>query len=296
MNVHHNARMTVHGRLLLVRRVRGGLASGCRGGGCGGLGVHCLQLAGAVLGGGERALHDRSSAPARSPHRLPAEATPRSSVCAANAGPGRASRTLFTGRSRPSALCCAGSGSAAWRPWNQATGDPLPTPCSGRAAPHRHQEARPDRRPWPPRHRRPSPPGPRARLGAPARRDRRRLAPRLHRAVARRTRPELRRLPRPRRRLVRQPRRPDRAGHDRQRLRLHQGARVPGHPRRARRAPPDYPALSAAHQRQAERFIQTALREWLYHRPTPAPPRAPPPCPPGCIGTITTGLTPASTP
>jgi transposase InsO family protein len=75
MNVHQNARMTVHGRLLLVQRVR---EAGWR-----------VVAAAAAAGvsertayswlaryraGGERALHDRSSAPARSPHRLPAEA------------------------------------------------------------------------------------------------------------------------------------------------------------------------------------------------------------------------------
>jgi transposase InsO family protein len=74
MNVHKNARMTAHGRLLLVRRVR---EQGWR--------VEDAALAAGVSvrsaykwlarhrAGGERALHDRSSAPARSPRRLPAE-------------------------------------------------------------------------------------------------------------------------------------------------------------------------------------------------------------------------------
>jgi transposase InsO family protein len=76
MNVHKNARMTVHGRLLLVRRVRD---RGWR--------VETAALAAGVSvrtaykwlarhrAGGERALRDRSSAPARSPRRLPAEVT-----------------------------------------------------------------------------------------------------------------------------------------------------------------------------------------------------------------------------
>ena len=76
MNVHQHARMTVHGRLLLVRRVR---EHGWR--------VEDAALAAGVSmrsaykwlarhrAGGERALHDRSSAPARSPRRLPAEVT-----------------------------------------------------------------------------------------------------------------------------------------------------------------------------------------------------------------------------
>jgi transposase InsO family protein len=76
MNIHENARMTVHGRLLLVARVRD---HGWR--------VEDAALAAGVSprtaykwlarqrAGGERALHDRSSAPARSPRRLPLEIT-----------------------------------------------------------------------------------------------------------------------------------------------------------------------------------------------------------------------------
>jgi transposase InsO family protein len=76
MNVHKNARMTVHGRLLLVARIR---ERGWR--------VEDAALAAGVSlrsaykwlarwrAGGERALHDRSSAPARCPSRLPAEVT-----------------------------------------------------------------------------------------------------------------------------------------------------------------------------------------------------------------------------
>jgi transposase InsO family protein len=70
MNVHKNARMTVHGRALLVRRVRV-------------LGWRVVDAAGAAgvsprtaykwlarhRAGGEHALRDRSSAPARCPHR-----------------------------------------------------------------------------------------------------------------------------------------------------------------------------------------------------------------------------------
>ena len=76
MKVHKNARMTVHGRLLLVARVR---ELGWR--------VEDAALAAGVSvrsaykwlarhrAGGERALHDRSSVPARSPRRLPLEIT-----------------------------------------------------------------------------------------------------------------------------------------------------------------------------------------------------------------------------
>jgi transposase InsO family protein len=76
MNVHKNARMTVHGRLLLVARVRDR-----------GWPIEDAALAAGVSvrtaykwlarwrAGGERALHDRSSAPARSPRRLPPAVT-----------------------------------------------------------------------------------------------------------------------------------------------------------------------------------------------------------------------------
>ena len=76
MNVHQHARMTVHGRLLLVARVR---ERGWR--------VRDAALAAGVSvrtaykwlarhrAGGERALHDRSSAPARCPRRLPPRVT-----------------------------------------------------------------------------------------------------------------------------------------------------------------------------------------------------------------------------
>jgi transposase len=75
MNVHKNARMTVHGRLLLVQRVRE-------------VGW-CVVDAAAAAGvsertaytwlarwreGGAAALRDRTSAPARSPSQLTAEA------------------------------------------------------------------------------------------------------------------------------------------------------------------------------------------------------------------------------
>jgi transposase InsO family protein len=74
MNVHKNARMTVHGRLLMVQRV---LEAGWRV-------VDAAAAAGVSVrtaytwlaryrDGGEPALHDRSSAPARSPSRLPAD-------------------------------------------------------------------------------------------------------------------------------------------------------------------------------------------------------------------------------
>ena len=64
MNVHKNARMTVHGRALLVERIdEPGLAGGaCRLGGRG-IGAHGLQMAGALRAGGEPASVTGSSTP-----------------------------------------------------------------------------------------------------------------------------------------------------------------------------------------------------------------------------------------
>ena len=47
---------------------------------------------------------------------------------------------------------------------------------------------------------------------------------------------------------------------------------------------------------KAERFIQTALREWAYASPTPAPASAATPSIPGCTTTTATARMPASTP
>ncbi len=232
MNVHKHARMTVHGRLLLVRRVR---QDGWRV-------VDAAAAAGVseraayswlarYRAGGERALHDRSSAPARSPHQLPAATVALIERLRRQRWTGpriaRANRPAGVDRRhRPAPARTRSPGG----PGRQAADPALRAPRCRRAAAHRQQETRPDRRPRAPDHRRPPPAGARARLGISARGDRRRLAPGLHGAAARRARTELRRLPRPRRCLVRQPRRPDQAGHDRQCLRLHPRARLPGRP------------------------------------------------------------------
>ena len=227
MNVHQNARMTVHGRLRLFERVR---VAGWR-----------VVDAAAAAGvsertaytwlarwreGGAAALRDRTSAPARSPSQLTAEAI---------AAIERLRRLRWSGpriaRALGRPVSTVGTvlrrlGLAAERPRGHAGSDALRAQRGRRAAPHRQQEARQDRRRRPPDHRRSArPPDAWPRLGIPACRGRRCLAPGLHGAPARRARPDLRRFPRPRRRLVRRPRRPDRARHDRQRLRLHQGRR-----------------------------------------------------------------------
>jgi transposase InsO family protein len=59
----------------------------------------------------------------------------------------------------------------------------------------------------------------------------------------------------------------NRVGHDRQRFRLHPCTRVPGHPRRARPRHLTTQPYCPRTNGKAERFIQTALREWLYGRP-----------------------------
>ena len=74
MNVHKHARMTVHGRLLLVQRVRQAGWQVVAAAAAAGISERTAYTwLARYRAGGERALHDRSSAPARSPHRLPAE-------------------------------------------------------------------------------------------------------------------------------------------------------------------------------------------------------------------------------
>jgi leucine-zipper of insertion element IS481 len=74
MNVHENARMTVHGRVLLVVRVRDGGWRVADAAAAAGVSVRsAYKWLARWRAGGEGALRDRSSAPARSPRRLPAE-------------------------------------------------------------------------------------------------------------------------------------------------------------------------------------------------------------------------------
>jgi transposase InsO family protein len=71
MNVHKNARMTVHGRLLLVRRVGQAGWPVQRAAQAAGVSVRtAYKWLARWRAGGEPALHDRSSAPARSPTRV----------------------------------------------------------------------------------------------------------------------------------------------------------------------------------------------------------------------------------
>jgi len=74
MNVHKNARLTVHGRVLLVRRVMEEdwtVASASEAAGC--TERTGFKWLARYRAGGEAALADRSSAPGRCPHRLPDE-------------------------------------------------------------------------------------------------------------------------------------------------------------------------------------------------------------------------------
>lgn len=72
MNIHENARMTFHGRVLLVKRVRDAgwrVADAAR---AAGISVRtAYKWLARFHEGGERMLHDRSSAPARMPHATP---------------------------------------------------------------------------------------------------------------------------------------------------------------------------------------------------------------------------------
>jgi transposase InsO family protein len=74
MNVHKHARMTVHGRVLLVERVRvEGWRVAAAAGAAGVSERTAYKWLARHRAGGERMLQDRSSAPARCRHRLPAE-------------------------------------------------------------------------------------------------------------------------------------------------------------------------------------------------------------------------------
>ena len=136
---------------------------------------------------------------------------------------------------------------------------------SRRDDPHRHQEARSFRAHRSPHHRRSdrSEQEPRRRLGVRPRLHRRRLPHRLLADHARREEGQRRRLSQGGGRLLRQPRRHGHARHDRQRLLLQiQGLRqgLPGLGLKHIRTRPYTPKTNG----KAERFIQTALREWAY--------------------------------
>jgi len=73
MNTHKNARMTVLGRALLVRRIENdGWRVAAAAAAAGVSERTAYKWLGRYRAGGERMLQDRSSAPARSPHRRPA--------------------------------------------------------------------------------------------------------------------------------------------------------------------------------------------------------------------------------
>jgi hypothetical protein len=170
MNVHKNARMTVHGRLLLVQRVREADWRVVDAAAAAGVSERTAYTwLARYRDGGEPARHDRSSAPARSPSQLPDEVVPAPAL----------ERTAHRPRARPPGLdrrhrAAPPRPRSAERPRGAAASSPLRARRGRRAAPPRQQEARPDRRPGPPHHRRSArPPGARGRLGIPARRDRR---------------------------------------------------------------------------------------------------------------------------
>ena len=74
MNTHKNARMTVHGRALLVKRIIEEGWPVAEAAKAAGVSIRtAYKWLARYRAGGERMLHDRSSAPARCPHRLPAE-------------------------------------------------------------------------------------------------------------------------------------------------------------------------------------------------------------------------------
>ena len=277
MNVHKNARLTPQGRLLLVQRVRSRLDGGRGRRRCGTVGAAGVSLARALSrrrdgGAGGPQL----GASALSATRCRPSAWPRSSAAAA--APERpgdrapAGHAGLDGRRHPAPSRARQAGRAR----AQAAGRALPARTAGRAAPHRHQEARADRGGRPSDHRRAGDAGYRTT----ARRDRKRGAgwEAVHvgiddasrlaysEVLAGRAQDQRGAVPRARGRLVRPPGRHGRAGHDRQRLGLPQppwrhacGALALRHIRTR----PYTPRTNG----KAERFIQTSLREWAYARP-----------------------------
>ena len=160
MNRHENARMTVHGRALLVRRVREERWRVSVAAEAAGVSQRtAYKWLARHRAGGERMLHDRSSAPARCPHRLPADRVAAIEELRRRclSGP-KIANALGLPRSTVGAvLRRLGLG-------RLAALEPKPAPvryeraAPGRADPHRHQEARTHRRHRPSHHRRPARP------------------------------------------------------------------------------------------------------------------------------------------
>jgi transposase InsO family protein len=73
MNIHKNARMTVHGRVLLVERIGAGWRVADAAGSAGVSERTAYKWLGRFRAGGAAALNDRKPIPGRCPHRLPAE-------------------------------------------------------------------------------------------------------------------------------------------------------------------------------------------------------------------------------
>jgi transposase InsO family protein len=73
MNIHKNARMTVHGRVLLVERIEAGWRVADAAGSAGISERTAYKWLARNRAGGVEALNDRKPVPARCPHRLPAE-------------------------------------------------------------------------------------------------------------------------------------------------------------------------------------------------------------------------------
>jgi transposase InsO family protein len=73
MNIHKNARMTVHGRVLLIERVAAGWRVADAAAAAGVSERTAYKWLARHRAGGAAALHDRKPTPAHCPHRLPAE-------------------------------------------------------------------------------------------------------------------------------------------------------------------------------------------------------------------------------
>ena len=155
MNIHKNARLTLARRIELVMdivdRKRTLCAAAAASGSDRGDGA---KVAGALLAGGEAALADRSSRPHRSPRSIRGHRPGHRRVAPATPDQGRIAASLGVSEQHGQPGARAGRPEATERPGSREPVPPLRARRPGRSAAHRHQEAGAHRATGPSRHRR----------------------------------------------------------------------------------------------------------------------------------------------